>query len=121
MKITIRNKTNLYMLIVLVEVVILGSLVLIGGLRQDKTEEKTNITTTMQTGQLPSIFTVLPYEKEGFSVYYFKEDKKFYLVIKQPPYNQNLQDALLFLHQYEETKNFTENDIQIVTSAPIQE
>ena len=61
-----------------------------------------------------SIFEVLPYEGESFSVYYFPDSDVFSVQIRKPPYDESLDEAMEFLHHYEETKDFTEGDVRVV-------
>lgn len=72
----------------------------------------------VQEEEKSSIFSILPYETEAFSIYYFEEDKKYYVAIRDFDYERALNDALFVLHKYEETKDFTEDDIAIVNIAP---
>jgi hypothetical protein len=62
----------------------------------------------------PSIFPQLPYETDGFAVYYYSENQIFEIQIKQAPYEQNVENAMIFLNRYEETKDYSQDDVRIV-------
>jgi flagellar basal body-associated protein FliL len=108
-----KNKSCIIIIVLFVITVAFGVLLL---LTRKKEETATDVGT--QEEQLESIFTILPYETESFSIYYFEEDKKYYVAIRDIDYERALEDALFILHKYEETKNFTEEDIVVVNTAP---
>jgi len=68
---------------------------------------------TQEEEKLPSVFSILPYEGDGFAIYYFRDEELFTITVRQYPYDEKIQEALSILHRYEETKDFTEEDVSI--------
>ena len=101
---------RIYTIIIVFEIFALLFLVVLNSRKDQEQEEPVQ----QQQEVLPSIFSVLPYESEGFSVYYFSESDTFSVQINDVPYEQNLEDAFFFLHKYDETRDFTKEDIRIV-------
>jgi len=108
-----RKKTCVIIIIFVVIIPILLGLLLLTKKNQEAPTDE-----NIQQEKKPSIFTILPYEKESFSILYFEEDHKYYVVIRDLDYERALEDALIILHKYEETKDFTEQDIVVVNTGP---
>ncbi len=102
-----------YKYIIIIEIIILTVLIFIGR-KQDKENEETS-GQDIQVEELPSIFTILPYEEESIAIYYYEASYTFEIEINSYPYKRNLEYALSILHDYKETKDFTEDDVRIVT------
>ena len=103
---------RIYAIIITIEIIALIVLIAINSRKQEEIEQAPQ--QQVEQEELESIFTALPYKSEGFSVYYFLESNTFTVQINDIPYDRNLEDALVFLNTYQETKDFTEEDVRIV-------
>lgn len=109
------NRKILYKVIIILEIVIILVLFLLKPKEKDKKGLIAPLDQEHKT--YGSIFDVLPYEGDSFSVYYYTESDTFSILIRDLPYDESLNFALEFLHNYEETKDSTEEDVRIVTPA----
>ena len=58
---------------------------------------------------------LLPYEEESICVYYYPDSGVLEIQINSSPYDINVEYALSILHKYKETKDYTAEDVRIVT------
>lgn len=63
---------------------------------------------------LDSIFTIIPYKEEEFSIYYYPDTKELTVIIHEAPVQDNIDNAMHLIKQFDETEDFTEEDISVV-------
>lgn len=114
------NKRRIQYIVLISELILIFILgVIIGQVRKTVNERKA-LEADVDTRLLPSIFSVLPYEGETFSIYYYSDEQQFTIQIWKEPYSTSLDNAMFFLHQYDETRAITEEDVRIVTSGVME-
>jgi len=103
-----------YKYIIIVEIILLILVIIIG--KNYKTSKVIETSDDVITGEeLDSIFSILPYEEESICVYYYPDSGVLEIQINSSPYDINVEYALSILHKYKETKDYTAEDVRIVT------
>lgn len=104
-----------YKYILLFELLLLIILIFIG--KSYKTDE-VKVTENVEdivVEEMESIFSILPYEEDSICVYYYPDSGVLEIQINSSPYDRNVEYALSILHKYKETKDYTAEDVRIVT------
>lgn len=103
-----RNKSCLIIIVISVIIVILMVILLL-----TRKKDSGEVENTTPIEKLESVLSILPYESEGYGIYYYEDEDIYVITVRDYPFDTKIENALFLLNQYEETKDFTEDDVEI--------